>query len=415
MAIRFAMSGGNFILSQGQSVSGIWLQTAGTGITSTAPAGRADTYAFTGSTYRTPNLGGNYAGLVAGMSFYNNSNGFSGNQTLIAFFDGSVTAQCSLVMNGSGQLFFTRNGTPIGATSTYALIPSAWQYIEFKALFSTTGTGTCEARVNSVVVVSSTGLTNATTTATGAVCQFQNATAVGTSPYLKDFYVVDTASGTNTNYLGDVNVIEVFPNGPGTNQQWTANVGPFTLTSVNGAGVYQGTITGGASNAYQGYNFNVTGFTNGANNVTGVACTASSATSLTLAAATAVETHAGSAAFQAIVQPGINQTGTRPNQDATYLSDATAGDISDFTHQPISLTGNIIAVVQQSYLRKDDAGARSVQQWVNSSGAVVNSSSISLGNTYSYYQNILENDPNTSMQWSVSGLNSATFGIKEIT
>jgi hypothetical protein len=71
----------------------------------------------------------------------------------------------------------------------------------------------------------------------------------------------------------------------------------FTLTSVAaGTGVYTGTITGGASNAFLGYSFTITGFTNGPNNGS-YFCTASTATTLTLSNAyTIAETHAGTAA-----------------------------------------------------------------------------------------------------------------------
>jgi len=56
----------------------------------------------------------------------------------------------------------------------------------------------------------------------------------------------------------------------------------FPLTAAAaGTGIYSGTITGGASNAYAGQNFLVSGFANAANN--GIfPCTASSGTSLTL-------------------------------------------------------------------------------------------------------------------------------------
>lgn len=63
--------------------------------------------------------------------------------------------------------------------------------------------------------------------------------------------------------------------------------GPFALTSVGnasaGSTAYTGTITGGASNAFAGYTFNITGFslTNGSNNGTFL-CTGSSTTTLTL-------------------------------------------------------------------------------------------------------------------------------------
>ena len=217
-------------------------------------------------------------------------------------------------------------------------------------------------------------------------------------------------------YLGDISVVEIYPNAPGVNSAWTANAGPFTLTSVNTAGVYQGTITGGTSNAYLGYNFNITGFTNGANNPTGVACTASTASSITFASLTTItETHAGSAAFQCIVQAGINQTGTRPNGDVAYISDSTTNDISDYGHQTLTLMGTIPAVSHVTYAKKDDAGIRQIKQTCLSSSASELGQMISLGNSYVYYTDVIVNDPNTAAPFTTAGFNAATFGVREIT
>ncbi len=75
--------------------------------------------------------------------------------------------------------------------------------------------------------------------------------------------------------------------------------GVFTLTAVaaasGGVAVYTGTITGGGSNAYEGYDFTIAGFTNAANNGIFTA-TASSATTITLVNVNALaETHAATA------------------------------------------------------------------------------------------------------------------------
>lgn len=416
MALRFGHSGSNFLFTVGPTAPGIWGQVINVGVTSSAPAGRVNTYAYStgggGGTIRTLNLGGPYNGMVAGYAL--NPGGYQNNQTLIGFVDANGNNQCDLRMNGTGQLFFTRNGTVVGGTSTFAFTTIAWSYFEFKALFSITGTGTCEVRVNGTVVLTSTGLTNATTTASAAAVTYTIGSG-GSNSYGTDFYVVDMVSGANTNYLGDVSVAEIFPNGPGVHSQWTPNVGPFVLTSVNTTGTYQGTITGGASNAYTGYNFNITGFVNGANNPTGAICTGSSATAIAFAALTTVtETHAGSAAFQALPQIGINQTGTRPNGDVVYLSDNTTNDISDFAHTTLTLSGIILGVCHLSYIRKDTAGSLQVAQVCLSGGTTEVGATISLGNTYQYWTDILELDPNTGLQWSVSNFNSSTFGAKEL-
>ena len=433
MAVRFAMSGGNFIISQGASVAGIW-GTVGSGnaINSAAPTGRATSYAFYNTnpgafsiSLQTPVLGSGYTTLIAGVAFYTTS--FSSNTALIQFKDSSGNIQCQLRMNITGTLYFAdKNGTQIGSGSTQAILLNAWQYIEFKATFSNSGSGTCEVRVNAVTWVTSTGLTNAQNTNGGAIVLYTS--DFHTQSYMCDFYALDTASGRNTNYLGDVTVGELFPNGAGVNSQWTANVGPFSLTSVNNASgsttVYNGTITGGTSNAYQGYYIVITGFGHSADNGTFL-CTASNTTALTLANGSGVsETNTASAAFQAIVQPGIHgglidnsttNVGTRPNQDETYISDSTSGDISDYAHQSLSLTGTLYGIVHQTYARKDDAGTRMIAQVCISTGTTEVSSNISLNNTYTYYQDILENDPHTGSAWTVSNFNSATFGVKELT
>ena len=76
----------------------------------------------------------------------------------------------------------------------------------------------------------------------------------------------------------------------------------FSLTSVNGSTqpTYNGTITGGASNAFRGYIFTITGFVNSNNNITAI-CLESTATTLVFAIAvsTTSETHAGTATSSA--------------------------------------------------------------------------------------------------------------------
>jgi hypothetical protein len=415
------MSGGSFIFSAGDTVPGIWLSAAG-GLTASAPAGRVNTYAMASGAVTphatTPNLGGNFSGLIAGYATW--FNGVSPSGPLIAFYDFNGNVQCDCRMTGTGQLFFTRNGTAIGGVSTFALVPGAWCYIEFKAIFSPSGAGTCECRVNGVTVLTSTGLTNAANANGGAQVTYYWATQPGVTGYATDFYALDTTSGANISYLGDVSVVELYPNGPGVHGAWTPNVGPFSITSVaNASGgntVYTGTITGGAGNAYVGYNFLPSGFAHGANNGGPFECVASTATSITLNNPSGVSDTTGSIAFQAIVQTGaINQAGTRPNGDVAYISDATTNDISDFAITPLVLTGVVLGVAHLSYLRKDDMGTRQVAQVCLSSGSTEQGATISLGNTYQYFADIIEVDPHTSTQFSVSGLNACSFGIKEIT
>ena len=129
----------------------------------------------------------------------------------------------------------------------------------------------------------------------------------------------------------------------------------------------------------------------------------------------------GSMPFQCIVQPGINKIGNRPNGDVAYISDATAGDISDFAHQTlasamgVTFSGIIRGVVHQSLIRKDDTGSRQAKQVCLSSGVEADGTAISLGNNYTYYQQILEADPNTGTLWTEAGFNASTWGVEEVT
>ena len=86
-------------------------------------------------------------------------------------------------------------------------------------------------------------------------------------------------------------------------------VSSLVLTSVVGAtGVYHGTITGGAANAFAGKTVIIAGFATGGNNGTFVV-TASDATTITVAPTTqADETHAGTAGIVGVTAVTYNGT-----------------------------------------------------------------------------------------------------------
>lgn len=426
MAIRYLLSGGNFATAFGTNVNipGLTTSLFGTFTNATPASTPGDGWALffggNGPSIVTTNIGINASTIYVGYRAYiqtslNNSN-------LIQLRDGAGLQQCNLVLNTSGQVYFTGPaGNTISSPSTIAVSLNTWNYFEFKAVLSSGGGGTCEAAINGAVVLTATGLTNASISgghifgATVALAQFSLAVAPG---YIRDFYILDGLSGVNTSYLGDVIVQEVYPNGAGVNAQsptnWPNNVGPFSITSVaNGTGVYTGVVTGGISNAYAGYYFVATAFAQAANNGTFL-CTASTTTTLTLANALSVADTTGSCAFQAIVQPGIGQIGTRPNNDATYISDTTSGHVVDFTHTTFSSPSSVIAAVSHlTYAKKDDVGVRQIQQ-ATLLGPTTALQTATLGTTYQYYQQLFDTDPNSN-PWSIVNYNNTTFGVRELT
>jgi hypothetical protein len=107
-------------------------------------------------------------------------------------------------------------------------------------------------------------------------------TPITSIPTANTFTVGSSAGGTQA-------LTQAIPN---TNQTLTLSA---AANASGNSTVYTGTITGGGSNAFAGFQFVITGFTNSGNNGT-FFCTASTGTTLTLSNVTGVsETHAGSA------------------------------------------------------------------------------------------------------------------------
>lgn len=111
----------------------------------------------------------------------------------------------------------------------------------------------------------------------------------------------------------------------------------LTLTAAAANGVYTGTITGGANNAFVGQTFTITGFTTTANNGTFV-CTASTATVLTLANPnSAAETHAGSATTPAVGTYNVSAAGVY-----TFNTADTAAMLFDYVY--LSAAGSTLTL-----------------------------------------------------------------------
>ena len=106
---------------------------------------------------------------------------------------------------------------------------------------------------------------------------------------------------------------------------------------------------------------------------------------------------------------------TPPNGDTDYNSSSTANDMD--THTTAGLTGpasvkNIYGVQVNTWSRKTDASARDVAAVVFSNATTVSGDSIPVTQTYNFYFDNWETDPDTSVAWTESGVNSAEFGYE---
>lgn len=102
-----------------------------------------------------------------------------------------------------------------------------------------------------------------------------------------------------------------------------------------------------------------------------------------------------------------------PDDDTTYVQSATTGQKDTYAFPNMAHTPAAIYGVQVSMnARKDDAGLRSICSVTRSGGSDTDGATQALSTSYNYYRQILETDPNTSVAWTQSGVNSAEFGVK---
>jgi len=168
---------------------------------------------------------GAYATLIMGFAFWPNSNG-DANAYFAEFFESDAT-HLSLGFNASNQIFVKRggwNGTVLG-TASGALPVAAWSYVEVKMTIHDTA-GAVEVRVNGVPVLL---LADVDTRQGGSLGKITNVRIGGNlfsySAGYDDLYVCDTSGAHNNDFLGDVRIDVLVPNGLGTYQDWTPSTG----------------------------------------------------------------------------------------------------------------------------------------------------------------------------------------------
>jgi hypothetical protein len=103
-----------------------------------------------------------------------------------------------------------------------------------------------------------------------------------------------------------------------------------------------------------------------------------------------------------------------PDDDTSYVSSATAGQIDTYKYPALSPTGAIAGVQNVLCARKDDAGVRSISSEYRSAAGANYDGAIAFSPNSSYlmFRQIYENDPATNGPWFLANLNGAEFGIK---
>lgn len=114
-----------------------------------------------------------------------------------------------------------RRGTTVIATGTTILALNQWYYLEFKMLLATTAVGSYEVRINGVTEL---GPTSSVTTSNGTVNALRFSSPGGGSQDFDDLVVQDW-SVSGVDFLGDVSVAALLPNGAGNYTQFTPSTG----------------------------------------------------------------------------------------------------------------------------------------------------------------------------------------------
>lgn len=146
---------------------------------------------------------------------------------LCSFKEGT-TIHVDLRWNADATLRVTRNGTQLASSGTTVLAQDVWYYIEFKSTIHDT-TGSFEVRINGVVEnMGTTTSLDTRNAATGVITVVQinnNNANVNPTTIYDDVYIADTSGSFNNDYLGDIRVSALLPDGAGNYTQFTPSTG----------------------------------------------------------------------------------------------------------------------------------------------------------------------------------------------
>lgn len=102
---------------------------------------------------------------------------------------------------------------------------------------------------------------------------------------------------------------------------------------------------------------------------------------------------------------------TTPNDDTDYVASATVNAEDTYTYTDLSGTGTVFGVQALPYVRKTDAGARTMKSVARLSSTEVDGAEKAPGTTYAYYPQIFDIKPGGG-DWTITDVNNAEFGRK---
>lgn len=154
---------------------------------------------------------------------------------LFEFYDSDADRMAALRMDQDGTLTVVRhdtiNSTQVLATASNAFTVDEWNFVELKIKFSITA-GSFEVRVNGVSVASGSSV-RTTSTSEERPSQLRFGTINGSTLDVDDFYVLNDQGTINNDFLGDIRVQRLRPNGVGSNEEFSRNSGTSNWGQLN--------------------------------------------------------------------------------------------------------------------------------------------------------------------------------------
>lgn len=183
----------------------------------------ADSTFIVGFAFKQTGAFGNYT-INSNLSIFTSSAGSGSSQLIHVRTSGTTHLVFRIKTNGQIEVL-RGDGTLLGST-TAALQVGVFAYLEFKGTIDNS-TGAVDIRINSASVLSLTGVdTQNGATATWdeiVIGKMANADAITLD--IDDLYVCDGSGGASDDFLGDVAVDAIYPNGAGTHSDGTPSTG----------------------------------------------------------------------------------------------------------------------------------------------------------------------------------------------
>jgi hypothetical protein len=103
------------------------------------------------------------------------------------------------------------------------------------------------------------------------------------------------------------------------------------------------------------------------------------------------------------------------NSDTDYVYSSNPGDLDVYNLQDLTVApSGIAAVVSRVAMRKSDTGARTACSQFKSGAFTQDQPTLNLAVTYGWQVANFPVDPNTSVAWTMAGVNAVQLGVKVV-